>query len=467
MMLKMYSRRALGTAIALLAGGAVLAGQRHPSPEVGERPAGFHQVFQAGTRDAKGSFMGGTIMAALVPHGGKLYAVNGFTWDQPGEDPAPGAQILVLDRPDSSWRLDYELKKSAWRASLKSVTFTTDGRGGKLERPVPMLVAAASDTEGGVTVHSRDDATGAWTAMTLAKVSGTAKVRSLSLHHDRVTGVDRVFAGTLPAGLFSGVYDPAVPGRVRWDGTPELSGYQARAMGFAECGGDLYVAIKPNLYRRIDGEHPRWEKVHTIPGEFAKESSGLRGLTTIDKPDGRGQALLAALEGHPSRIVRIDPADGFKETVELDLLDFLGREWGRRPTWVIAAYNDIAPVTDPRTGRKALLIGLSASFAPTGDELPKDGWEPGAWYLIRYSETRYELRQIVDASRNPGRDLLAARTIAMSPFSDGAVYFGGYDAAKNPSHNTAWIFEAPLTTVLGPRAQAAPGPLTRSETGTE
>jgi hypothetical protein len=440
------ARRDILVLTILLTAGAALAGQH---------TAGFHQVFQAGSRDPKGNFMGGTIMAALVPHDGKLFAANGFTWDQPGEDPAPGAQILVLDRPGGEWRLDYELKKSAWRASPKSVTFTTDGAGRKLAKPVSMLLAATSDSAGRAAVHSRDDATGTWTAMTLAQVSGTAKVRSLSLHRDRVTGVDRVFAGILPAGLFSGVYDPAVPGRIRWETTPELAGYQARTMGFADCNGDLYVAIKPSLYRRIDGEHPRWEKVYTIPGPFVKESSGLRGLTAVDRPDGRGQALLAALEGRPSRIVRIDPEDGFKETVELDLLDFLGREWGRRPTWVIAAYNDIAPVTDPRTGRKALLIGLSASFAPPGESLPKDGWETGAWYLVRYDAAHYELRQILDSAPHPRRNLLATRTIAPSPFGDGTVYFGGYDAAKNPSHNTAWIFEAPLATALGPRPEAA------------
>jgi hypothetical protein len=445
-MLKLYGR-GLGLGIALLAAGA-LVGQQQRSP-------GFHQVFQAGARDESGKFMGGTILAALVPHGGRLFATNGFTWDQPGEDPTPGAQVLALDRPGGPWRLDYELQKSAWRASLKSVTFTTDGRGGRLKKPVPMLLAGTSDTSGVVAVHSRDDGTGAWTAMILARVSGTAKTRSLALHHDRVTGVDRIFAGSLPSGIFSGVYDPAAPGRIRWDKTPELAGYPFRVMGFAECGGVLYAASKPHLYRRMDGDHPRWEEVYTIPGEIAKESSGLRGLTAVDNPKGRGQALLAALEGHPSRIVRIDPSNGYKETVELDLLDFLGREWGRRPSWVIAAYNDLAPVTDPRTGKKAWLIGLSASFAPPSDELPKEGWEQGAWFLIRYDEARYELRRIADPSLSRTGNLVATRTIAPSPFGDRTVYFGGYDATKTRSHNTAWVVDAPLTTVLGPQVQVA------------
>jgi hypothetical protein len=432
-------RKSLTTIAALLLAGATLAAAH-------STPPGFRQVFQAGTRDTAGRFMGGTIMAALVPHDGKLFAVNGFTWDQPGSDPAPGAQVLVLDRPGGDWRLDLELKKSAWRASLRSVTFTTDGHGRPLAKRVPMLLAASSDSAGVASVFSRDDAAGTWTEMVLARVQGTAKTRSLALHHDRSTGVDRVFAGCLPAGLFSGVYDPATPGRIRWDAAPELAGFQARAMGFAELGGSLYVAIKPHIYRRTDGEHPHWEEVYTIPESFPRESSGLRGLTTVDRPGG-GQALLAALEGRPARIVRIDPAQGFKETVELDLQDFLQKQWGRRPTWVIAAYNDAAVATDPRTGKKVLLIGLAASFAPAGDELPKDGWETGAWYLIRHGEGRYELRRI--PAPEPGRHLVSIRTIALSPFGDGKVYFGGYDAGKKPSHNTAWIIEAPLAGALG------------------
>jgi hypothetical protein len=37
------------------------------------------------------------------------------------------------------------------------------------------------------------------------------QVRSLGGHRDRVTGVDRVYAGENPHGIFGGTYDPAVP----------------------------------------------------------------------------------------------------------------------------------------------------------------------------------------------------------------------------------------------------------------
>jgi hypothetical protein len=449
---------ALGMVIALLAGGAALEGRSRQQPPRREegKPSGFRQVFQAGTRDANGNLMGGTIIAALVPHDGKLFAVNGFPWDVPGEEPPPGAQILVLDRPGGTWRLDYELKKNdEWRASLDSVTFTTDGQGRKLKKPVSILLAGPSSSAGVVTVYGRDDATGSWTAMPLAQTTGTTSIRSISIYRDRVTGVDRVFAGTRPTGIFSGVYDAAAPGRIRWDKTPELVGYEYRPMNFTKCNGALYVAAKPFLYRRADGEHPRWETVYRISADTTRKGSGLRGMTAIGNPRGRGEVLLTALEGRPSKVIRIDPADGYKETVELDLIDFLSREWGKRPSWVIPAYNDMVSVTDPRTGKEVLLIGVSASFAPPSETLPKEDWVPGAWYLIRRDEKHYELRQIVDPTLSPERKLSGTRTIALSPFGDGIVYLGGYDPVRNPSHNTAWIFAAPLATALGPRLQAA------------
>ena len=56
-------------------------------------------MFRAGTRDSAGRFMGGTELFTLVSHAGKLWASIGYYWDEPGGDPSPGAQVLVLDRP--------------------------------------------------------------------------------------------------------------------------------------------------------------------------------------------------------------------------------------------------------------------------------------------------------------------------------------------------------------------------------
>lgn len=427
--------------------------------EAGKEPeSGFRQVFHAGVRDANGKLMGGTELVAIVEHGGELYATSGFSWDKPGEDPAPGAQILVLDRASGAWRLDYELPKKNWRASLASVTFTTDGHGRKLATPVSKLVAAPSDPGGQIDIYSRDDETQQWLKTPLASNTRLVSVRALFGYRDKVTGVDHIFAGTLPNGIYSGAYDPSVPGGIRWGQEPEFAGYSQRAMGFAECNGELYLSALPSLYKRIDGPSPRWVEAYKLSTEFHKASFGLRGLTAIPNPSGKGEVLLAALEGGPSRVVRIDPAAGFEETVELDVLDFLGRHWGRRPTYAIVAYNDVLALRDPATGKQVHLIGISATYAALKDEHPMTEWETRGWYLIRRDEGRYELRQILDPAASSMPDLVGTRTIALSPSGDGIVYFGGYDPNRNPSHNTAWIFAAPLSTVLGPPVRRRPVP---------
>ncbi|HWM95358.1 MAG TPA: hypothetical protein VN493_31685 [Thermoanaerobaculia bacterium] len=422
----------------------------------GERISqGFRQVFQAGTRDPEGRFMGGTEVFNLVRHGGKLWALTGYPYDQPGGDPTPGAQILVLDRPDGEWRVDYEFGQKKWRANLDSFTFTTDGRGRKLDKPVSILVGAPADFGGEIVLYSRDDATGTWTPMPLAKSEKIASVRSLALHRDRVTGVDRIFAGVLPNGLYSGVYDPEAPGRIRWDAEPELTGYDQRPLSFAECNGVLYMAAKPHLFRRIDGEQPRWETAYTIPGPVHKFSFGLRGLTPIPNPSGPGEVLLAALEGYPAWIIRLDPAKGFESTLEVDLVDFVERHFGRKPSWVTAPHNDLTPVIDPATGRTIHLIGSAFSFAPISGEYPKTEWDRGAWYLVRHEGGRYEIRKIVTGTDDP--ELIATRSIVVSPFGDGTLYFAGYNPNGAPAHNTGWIFAAPLETALAPREQKAAG----------
>src|SRR4029077_8311451 len=186
--------------------------------------------------------------------------------------------------------------------------------------------------------------------------------------------VDLVFAGHGPRGIFSGIYDQAVPGRIRCTATPvlDLSGASAaglsgrnghlRVSSFAECNSRFYAAAGQQIYEPIDGALPRWRLGYANPYPGHSET-GLRGLTAIASPSGQGQVLLAAVEGSAARLVRVDPRDG-NEATELDLADFLRSAWGVRAGYVIAAYNDMAKVRDTGGG-EALLIGLRA-FVPPG-----------------------------------------------------------------------------------------------------
>jgi len=320
---------------------------------------------------------------------------------------------------------------------------------------------------GAARVFTRDDATGAWSAVTLADDRPARdflpQIRSFATHRDRTTGVDLVFAGEMPRGIFAGSYDPTGPGRIRWSDAPDLDGSaisagfsglagRLRVSSFAEANDRLYAAIGQQIFERIDGRTARWRLVYTNmrPGH---SETGLRGLTAI--PSAGGEALLAAVEGNAPRLLRINPSDG-SEVTELDLGDFLARAWAMRPGYVIAAYNDMARVRDPGQG-DVLLIGLEA-FIPrnvpiaAGHGVVDAGYaqaESGAWYLVRWPDGHYDLHQITAAFGHP---LVAMRSACASPFpgEGDAVYFAGYDAIKAPAHNTAWIARAVLSTVLGP-----------------
>ncbi len=364
---------------------------------------GYTLSFNAGTRDARGIFMGGTEMRLLTPYQGRLYAGNGYWEDKPGDEGQQGAQVLVLDGPDGEWRVDHsfsaKLPRGARRhlavAALIGATFTNDGDGRPLPQPVSMLLAGTWDLSGYSQVFSRDDASGAWTAMTMAgaRVTGQIQqVRSLATHRDSVTGADLVIVGNDPYGLYRGTYDATKTGRIAWSEEPELSiadlhapafpGIKPiRVMALAECNGQLFAAIGQQLYRRTDGEKPGWELVFTNPNPGYSES-GLRGLTAIPNPSGSGQVLLAAVEGNAGRILRFDPQS--KEAVtEYDMSRELGKAWNTRVSYTIAAYNNMAPLPNSSD----LLIGFEA-FIPKNAPVPAghervDGAEAGAWYLIR------------------------------------------------------------------------------------
>jgi hypothetical protein len=441
---------------------------------------GLEVSFQPGSRDGAGRFMGGTEMRVLAAHGGKLFAGNGYWEDAPGLEGWQGSQILVLDAPDAGWRVDHDFAerlpdgrhRDLAVSALDEARFATDANGKPLPAPVSLLMAANWDLAGNAQVFSRDDATGTWTASTLAQdrpIPGfLPQVRSFGRHRDHATGVDLVFAGQDPRGVFSGAYDPAVAGRIRWSVTPELdlssvsaagisgsNGY-LRVSSFAECNGRLYVAVGQHVYERIDGTDPHWRLLYTNPNPGRISETGLRGLTAIRAPTGSGEVLLVAVEGTAPRIVRVDPRDG-SEATELDVADFLRQGWGMAVSYVIAAYNDMVKIPDP-VGGGALLIGIEA-FIPAqapvaaGHRVVGVGYarlEAGGWYLVRRVNGHYDLRQVPAPADS---SLVAVRAIRASPFAQQPdwVYFAGYDANKSAAHNTAWI-------IRGPKAGAIRGP---------
>jgi len=448
-----------------------------PAPSAERSGEGFALAYAAGTRDPAGRLMGGTEARNLVAYRGRLYAGIGYWEDRPGDEGRQGAAILVLDGPAATWRVEHVFdetlpngrKRDFAISALLGVSFATDGGGVPLPVPVSLLLASSWDLTGATRIFSRDDATGVWSATTLAAdrpaPNFLPQIRSLAAHRDRSTGVDHVFAGNDPRGIFAGSYDSALPGGIRWDAVPELdisaistAGFRGlagrlRVSSFAECDGVLYAAVGQQIYRREDGAVPRWRLVYTNPDPGHSET-GLRGLTAIANPLGPGEVLLAAVEGDAARIVRVDPTKG-AEATELDLRAFLADAWGQRVGYVIAAYNDMTKLGD------LLLIGVHAFIPPRAPIAPGHavvdvGYgrvESGGWYLVRHADGRYALRRVALPAPDDGRALVAVRAIAASPFPGDvdALYFAGYDTNKAPAHDTAWIARAGAKAALDDR----------------
>ncbi len=448
-----------GSGVVVSGGSLAVSSVNLPGNGQGEIPPppknrGFKASWVAGETDDAGNLTGGTELMNMVAHGGKLYAGTSVWKDDPGDGPVLGPQVLRLDSPKGRWQVDLNLSqlmddgtpRYLRISALTSVTFTTDVQGHALTPPVSMLLAAPADNAGTLSVFSRDDTTGTWTEMDVFPAGIPAGFRSFGFHHDTRTNVDRVFAGTGIFGIFNGAYDPAAPGRIRWNPVPQLIGLN-RPMAFAEVNNVLYVAIDPGIYARTDGALAHWDMVYQFT-DPPYQSDGLRGLTAVPSPSGDGDVLLESLEGYLGYVGYIDPAAGYTSTEELHFLPYFIRNWGGlTQPYVVAAYNDVTPLQDPKTGETLELIGLEA-------QSPVAGHANSSWYLVRHLDGSYDLHEIppIATPENPDPSLFATRAIVLSPFPEDQgkiVYFGGYDASWDTTdHNTAWIYRASLSVAL-------------------
>ena len=177
----------------------------------------------------------------------------------------------------------------------------------------------------------------------------------------------------------------------------------------------------------------------------------------MPNPGGKGEVLWFVSS---RKVRRLDPAAGFKETIELDLPVFLTEKLGLPVVSVLAAYNELMPCVLPGTGETLWLFGFQCSYPAAfvnshpsikarvqkqdtaAGILPDNGR-----YCIRHAQgtdITYEVAEITDP-REP--QLVSTRSIVVSPFPEDhgqAFYFAGYDCDSVPSHNTAWIYRGEL-----------------------
>ena len=128
--------------------------------------------------------------------------------------------------------------------------------------------------------------------------------RAVIIHRDSVTGIDRVFALHGVLGVMSGVYDPnsTLPGKVRWDSTPEkldlsqvgngeATTLEFRPLSLVIAIGKLHISSGSWILQRCDGPEPVWKgvvdivKLRTKDGPLNPEVGGIRGMTAVSCPE--------------------------------------------------------------------------------------------------------------------------------------------------------------------------------------
>ncbi|MBN8457254.1 MAG: carboxylesterase family protein [Verrucomicrobia bacterium] len=408
----------------------------------------FAKDYFPGTKDRHGQFMGGTETMRLAAHDGKLFAALGYWTDQPGGDPQPGAQILVKRGPDAAWEVDRNFPGALRVNCMEPVTFTTDGVGKKLAQPVELLLADAGLNEahnrgGPLSVWVRDDDNQQWVESRVADSSKRAYIRAFGQQRDTVTGVDHVFAGTGAGEVFSGVFDPTAPGRIRWNPKPEYAnpdfdgGAFRRCQGFCVASGKAYASISPSLVERKDGPNPVWHEVFRWKPTGDRAGQGLRGITAVPDPKGGKHEIILGSREQEGRILRIDPANNYAVELELQSDAFLKDKLDGFRGGKLVAYNRFEPGTDPRTGKPIHWVTV-AGVKP--DDMQ------AAWLMVRHADATHEPVRVFDAKLNPHPLLFSTRTLEFAPWNPREFYTGGYDGAANnrSNHNTAWIYKATL-----------------------
>jgi hypothetical protein len=457
---------------------------------------GWSTSFVAGCFDRNGKFAGGSQVMHLVPHKGALFAANGYWMDgrnvwYGGKDPNAGwAQVLRLSGANEPWTVDLELGPKHLRTELlKSVTFTLDGNGRPLAAPVTLLLASTYDGDGsrGVTFFVRDDERGSWIPNKIINsgVSGQRgedkSVRAAAVYRDRITGLERLFLSVGIHGIYSGRYDPTLPGSIAWAPAPEPGTTTAtRILSIVEANDSLFFSDGTRILRRIDGPSPRYVQVADLSGEVPSRTDrgvfesigGIRGLSAIDGSVAGKQSLIFMWHPGPQTskgcVLRLDPQpDGSYSLVrEACLAELISKYLDDAPVYRVAgAYNKFMPLRDPRSNETVYALGLETLLAVTsGDRrfgplmahnmrYPKGGgFYAGAMYALRDARGRWRVGE-ANGKYQPGQpELVSVYDIALSPFSEPGrqtVYLGGYDANFFPSSDTAWVYSTDLANLVG------------------
>jgi hypothetical protein len=458
------------------------AGKTKPQPVLSAEAPGMKRVFTftrdytPGTRDANGKMRSGQELMRILTYRGQLFAsTSTFTdprlWTE-GDPEYTGCQVLRKSNSKAEWQVEASFGKRYLRTDyLEVVRFTKDADGRPLAQPVEMLVATLWDLGEPIGRNRRlmlvvrDDATGQWTLVPGASVPdaerGFVCIRSLKVHTDKVTGMEYLFMAAGCGGMYKSVYDPSMPGKIRWLEGDELDKSYGRGQSMCAANGDLYVSYDyggllvqnqaGGVFRRIDGPQPRWECVYrNYDPKYPTWNQTGRGITAVPAEDGSGkEVVMVGIENPPEPIlVRIEPHNNHRAVVELNYNEYFTRVFGRKPQMLggsaqsphagceVPALNRFDPFINPETGKLEHFVTLFL-FRPDDCN--------NAYFLIRRAPGEYDWGEVT-SDLPAGESLRGTRTIEKSPFPDepNTYYFGGCCAGPDmqPARpNLAWIYK--------------------------
>ena len=447
------------------------------------RPYAVPAVRQPLTTNQESTVAHDTETDALVAHDGRLFATTD-QWEYPGASPA--GQILVKDSPRSPWKVFQPTQGLRVSESLDSFEIPIDQGLG----PGHSLLITHAVIDGRSQIEWLLDGAKEFSPGDSFTVpSNVSDVRSFGAHETH--GVWAVYAGVVPTGILRGTWSKTTH-TLSFDPTPELSEQRGpprvptqKVTGFGNCAGSLYVTINTKLYRRNDGDLPpgvaRWVLLYQEP-PVGMSNSGLRGLTCVTHLG--SPALLLATEGNGD-VYRIDhlprgqlddpatatPGDGLRgltpvlEFAPIPALSHMLAAQGTTVSatgrgsidYVIAAYNTFTTVKIDGVDRQ--LFGVEHAYL--GGCPPTRTCGPTAYGLATFDAAAcfgvrtdartpsYSLRCLsgpdfaspseVSKPIRSAQAFVSIRTITLSPFGDGHLYYGGYDSNFYPADGTAWV----------------------------
>ena len=424
---------------------------------------------------------------ALAAQSGRLFAATD-QWEYSG--PSAYGQVLVKNSASSPWQV-FEQTQSTRVQALDSFPIPADQGLGSGHS----LLVTQAIVNGRSQIQWLIDGANSFSPADSYVLPGNAQVRSFGAHED--DGTWAVYAGIDPTGILRGTWSPARHTLV-FGPAPELTAAPPKSLGlktqkvtaFADCGGALYVSVNTKLYRRNDGAlapgAARWVLVYQEP-PVGPLNSGLRGLTCVSH-DGSPSLLLSS-EG-TGNVYRLDhlphgqldaPVTGKPGQMLTPVLEFSPVSAIRR---MLAAYGAVVPATGRGSinyviaaynnfetagigGVTRQLFGIEWGYdqgCPAARICAPSGFDAAACFGVRTDQSgspTYVLRclsgpQFQPSRKQPspvrsGQAFVSVRTVVLSPFGDGRIYYGGYDNDFSPADGAAWIASSTMSALRLPQ----------------